>query len=157
MTPSRWLALALLLPPLPAADLTLSLRSRVELFKGSNDWQPVTLPQTLPTENTAIIICDMWDKHWCSGATNRVADLVSKMAPFLESARKQGIQIIHAPSETMPYYQDAPQRNRILALPTIAPPSPLTLADPPLPIDDKRGACAPPDHFYKAWTGEHPG
>ena len=42
------------------------------------------------------------------------------MAPFLESARKRGIQIIHGPSETMPFYQDTPQRKRILALPKVS-------------------------------------
>jgi hypothetical protein len=57
----------------------------------------------------------------------------------------------------MPFYQDAPQRKLILALPKIDPPSPLTLPDPPLPIDDKRGGCDTPDQFYKAWTREHPG
>jgi hypothetical protein len=92
-----------------------------------------------------------------SGATDRVGGLVVKMAPFLESARKRGIQIIHAPSETMPFYQDTPQRKRILALAKVEPPSPLNLFDPPLPIDDKRGGCDTPDQFYKAWTREHPG
>ena len=84
---------------------------------------------TVPVEKTAIIICDMWDKHWCSGATERVNGLVEKMAPFLEAARKRGIQIIHAPSETMPFYQDAPQRKaHARALPKIDPPAPLSPA-----------------------------
>ena len=77
--------------------------------------------------------------------------------PFLESARKRGIQIIHAPSETMDFYKDAPQRKRILAVAKIDPPAPLDLPDPPLPIDDKSGGCDTPDQFYKAWTREHPG
>jgi nicotinamidase-related amidase len=79
------------------------------------------------------------------------------MEPFLEAARKQGIQIIHAPSETMAFYQDAPQRKLMLALPKLDLPVPLALADPPLPIDDKSGGCDTPDQFYKAWTREHPG
>jgi nicotinamidase-related amidase len=137
--------------------MTVDLRSRVEAFKGSGEWREVGLQQSLPTEKTAVLICDMWDKHWCKGATERVNALVVKMAPFLESARKQGIQIIHAPSETMDFYQDAPQRKRILAVGKIDPPLPLSLLDPPLPIDDKRGGCDTPDQFYKAWTREHPG
>jgi nicotinamidase-related amidase len=140
-----------------AADLTVNLRSRVEAFKGSGDWRAVNLEQSLPVGKTAVLICDMWDKHWCSGATGRVGGLVLKMAPFLESARKRGIQIIHAPSETMPFYQDTPQRKRILSLPKVDPPAPLSLFDPPLPIHDKRGGCDTPDQFYKAWTREHPG
>jgi len=160
MNPSRCLPLLLLalcLRPARAADITIDLRSRVEVFKGSGDWREVSLRQSLPAEKTAVLICDMWDKHWCGGATQRVNALAAKMAPFLESARRQGIRIIHAPSETMAFYADAPQRKAILALPKIEPPAPLVLPDPPLPIDDKHGGCDTPDQFYKAWTREHPG
>ena len=160
MNPSRWLLLLLLaldLRSVGAADLTVNLRLRVEAFKGSGEWRAVSLQQSLPVEKTAVLICDMWDKHWCRGATVRVNGLVAHMEPFLESARKLGVQIIHAPSETMAFYQDAPQRKRILALAKIDPPPPLSLFDPPLPIDDKRGGCDTPDQFYKAWTREHPG
>jgi nicotinamidase-related amidase len=159
MNPSsclRCLLLAFALRPAGAADMTVDLRSRVEAFKGSGDWRAVSLQQTLPAEKTAILICDMWDKHWCKGATERVGALAAKMAPFLETARKRGIQIIHAPSETMPFYQDTPQRKRMLTVGKIEPPTPLSLPDPPLPIDDKGGGCDTQDQFYKAWTREHP-
>src|SRR4051794_237622 len=142
---------------LSAADITIDLRSRVEAFKGTAEWQEVHLPKTLSVEKTAVIVCDMWDKHWCSGATGRVNGLVRKMDPFLEAARGKGIQIIHAPSETMDFYRDTPQRQRMLALPKVDLPPPLALADPALPIDDKGGGCDTPDKFYKAWTREHPG
>ena len=151
------LLLALGLHPAGAADIVVDLRSRVEAFKGSGEWRAVSLQQSLPVEKTAVLICDMWDKHWCSGATERVNGLVARMAPFLESARQRGIQIIHAPSETMAFYQDTPQRKSILALARIDPPAPLSLPDPPLPIDDSRGGCDTPGQFYKAWTREHPG
>jgi len=156
---SRWLAFVLLaLHPMQAGvgDMTIDLRARVEPFKGTGDWREVHLQQRLPTEKTAVIICDMWDKHWCRGATERVNGLAKQMAPFLEAARKRGIQIIHAPSETMAFYQEAPQRKRMLAIAKVDPPVPLNLADPPLPIDDKNGGCDTQDQFYRAWTREHP-
>jgi nicotinamidase-related amidase len=158
-TSRRLLMIALVFAPqfLAAADLTVNLRTRVEVFKAGNEWSAASLQQSLPPEKTAVLICDMWDKHWCKGATERVGGLVTKMAPFLESARKRGIQIIHAPSETMDFCKDAPQRKRIASLPPIAPPVPLHLPDPPLPIDDKRGGCDTSDAVYKAWTREHPG
>jgi nicotinamidase-related amidase len=160
MVPLHWLPVAVLaFAPLclGAAGITVDMRSRVEAFKGTGEWREAQLQETLPVEQTAVIVCDMWDKHWCKGATGRVNGLVQKMEPFLEAARKQGIQIIHAPSETMDFYQGAPQRQRMLAVPRIEPPVPLTLSDPPLPIDDKKGGCDTPDQFYKAWTREHPG
>ena len=97
----------------------------------------------------------MWDKHWCSGASHRVDALAARMNPVLEKARAAGVQIIHAPSETMDFYKDAPQRLRILALAKTGTPPGLGLADPPLPIDDSDGGCDTPDKFYTAWTREN--
>jgi nicotinamidase-related amidase len=154
-----WLPLVFLaLQPITAgaADLTIDLRSRVQPFKGTDEWQEVRVQQRLATEKTAVIICDMWDKHWCRGATERVGGLVERMEPFVEAARKRGIQIIHAPSETMAFYNDAPQRKLMLAIAKVEPPAALNLIDPPLPIDDKKGGCDTQDQFYKAWTREHP-
>lgn len=138
-----------------AADLRLSLRSRVEAFKGSGQWDEVRMERAFPVSKTAILICDMWDKHWCSGATRRVEVLAHKMAPVIEQARARGIQIIHAPSETMEFYKDSPQRRRILRIARIEPPAPLGIADPPLPIDDSDGGCDTGDQFYTAWKREN--
>ena len=136
--------------------MRLDLRTRVELFKGSGEWREVHAAREFPVGQTAILICDMWDRHWCSGATSRVNELVKTMAPAIEKARAAGIQIIHAPSDVMEFYRDAPQRRRMLALAKVEPPAPLGLADPPLPINDKAGGCDTADTFHKAWTREHP-
>ncbi len=136
--------------------LKLKLRTRVEAFKGSGDWQEVQFPLQLAARETAIIICDMWDNHWCRGAAQRVEVLARKAAPVLELARQRGILIIHAPSDTMGFYKDAPQRQAILGIPRVAPPAPLTVADAPLPIDDSDGGCdTPGDKSHKAWTRQH--
>jgi nicotinamidase-related amidase len=147
--------LAALAADAPGGTLRLNLRTRVEAFKGSGDWQETHFDKTLPVARTAILICDMWDKHWCTGASRRVDALAARMAPVIDAGRARGIQIVHAPSETMEFYKDAQQRRRILAAPRIEPPSALTLSDPPLPIDDSNGGCDTPDSFYKAWTREN--
>jgi alpha-L-fucosidase len=69
--------------------------------KLSQTWEPV---------QTAIIVCDMWDKHWCDGATARVKELAPALNEMLNAARKKGVTIIHAPSECMKFYKDFPQR-----------------------------------------------
>lgn len=79
-----------------AADLHLPVRSRVEAFKGSGVWDEVRLTTQLPVPQTAVLICDMWDKHWCTGASRRVEELAHRMAPVADAARAAGIQIIHA-------------------------------------------------------------
>jgi nicotinamidase-related amidase len=119
----------------------VTLRSRVEIFKGSGQWEPVSVPRELDPAKTALVICDMWDHHWCTGAEDRVGVLARKMEPFIELARKHGVLIIHAPSETMAFYSQAPERINMLKIAAAPPPEALPLADPPLPIDDSDGGC----------------
>lgn len=59
---------------------------------------------------TAIIICDMWNEHWCKGATARVAELAPMINQVITIARKKGVLIVHAPSDCMAYYNNTPGR-----------------------------------------------
>lgn len=169
----RWtllLTAALILPTvvggsLPAADpaptdalLRLNLRTRVETFKGSSAWDEVMVRKELLGRDTAIILCDVWDKHWCQAASSRCDALAKKMVPVLEAARARGVLIIHAPSDCMDFYKDAPQRQRMLAIPAVKPPEPRKLDDPPLPVDASDGGCddAAPVKPFRAWTRQHP-
>ena len=139
-----------------ATTTRLRLRTRVEPFKGSGRWEEVYFEKSLGVPETAILICDMWDKHWCRGATQRVEVLARRMAPLVERARAHGIQIIHAPSDTMDFYKDYPQRRSIVGLPRVEPPTALGLSDPALPIDDSDEGCdTPGDQVYKAWTRQN--
>jgi len=137
--------------------LHLKLRTRVEPFKASGAWQEVSFEKEIPVHETAIVICDMWDNHWCTGAARRVEVLARKMAPVIDEARARGIVIIHAPSETMDFYKDVPERRRMKEIPQVDPPAGLRMSAPPLPIDDSDGGCdtTPPDKFFKAWTREN--
>ena len=55
-------------------------------------------------QQTAIIICDMWDDHTCKAAAQRVAEMVPTMNRMTSVARGTGVFIIHAPSGTMSFY-----------------------------------------------------
>jgi nicotinamidase-related amidase len=59
---------------------------------------------------TAIIICDMWDRHWCPDATSRVAEIAPAMNEVLNIARARGVKIVHAPSDCMDFYKVHPAR-----------------------------------------------
>jgi nicotinamidase-related amidase len=140
-------------------DMHLNLRTFIHPFKTGEAWTAAIFEQTVPTHQTAIIICDMWDRHWCKGATKRVEALARKMEPVLEQARAKSILIIHAPSETMSYYANAPGRLLAEKAPKVAPPPEIKVAEnePPLPIDDSDGGCdTPGDKEHKAWTRETP-
>src|SRR3982751_5512488 len=64
-------------------EMHIKLRTRIHLFKNSSEWTVASFEKTIPSSHTAIIICDMWDKHWCKGATTRVEDLARRMEPVL--------------------------------------------------------------------------
>jgi nicotinamidase-related amidase len=140
------------------ADVTLRLRTRIQPFHDRGPWEEAYFDGTIATSRTAIVITDMWDKHWCTGATNRVGQIVLRMEPVLEKARSAGILIIHAPSDTMNFYVNDPGRLLAENAPQVTPPQELNFKDAPLPIDDSDEGCdTPGDKPHTAWKREHPG
>jgi nicotinamidase-related amidase len=143
-------------PDAASKEFHARLRSRVQPFKFSDTWEAVTVQGKFATANSAILICDMWDKHWCRGASRRVDDLARRMDPVLQKARTAGVLVIHSPSDTMTFYKDYPQRKLVLRAPPVKPPVELTLSDPPLPIDDSDGGCdTTGDKEHRAWMREN--
>ena len=59
---------------------------------------------------TAIIVVDMWNQHWCKDATARVAELAPEINKVISLARDKGMLIVHAPSECMDAYKGQPGR-----------------------------------------------
>src|SRR5260370_34262934 len=97
---------------------------------------------------TAIIICDMWDNHYCQNSAKRVGPLAVRMNGVVGAARQNGVQIIHAPSGTMDVYAGTPYRLRMLRAPKVTPPVPIASSCPldqahegALPIDDVTQPC----------------
>ncbi len=141
----------------PAARV--SLRSRVQPFKGTQDWQEASVEREIRPKLTALVICDMWDHHWCKGAEDRVGTLAGRMAPVVDRLRASGVLIIHAPSETMEFYKEHPARLAMLKIPQVEPPQALDLTAPALPVDDSDGGCDTIDNPLKpntrVWTREN--
>jgi len=149
--------IGLVAPTAVGQEAVLPLQIRIQPFKNSDTWQPAEIRQKFAAARSAIVICDMWDKHWCQGATRRVGDLARRMDPVLRQAREAGVLVIHAPSETMSFYKDYPQRRLVLQAPAVKHPADLNLPDPPLPIDDSDGGCdTPGDKAHQAWMRENP-
>jgi nicotinamidase-related amidase/type 1 glutamine amidotransferase len=89
------------------SDLVLTLRHRTP-SEGSS---PVERERVAwNAEKTAVIVCDMWDRHWCKGATSRVGELAPRIDAFVSAARASGALIIHAPSGAMDHYANHPGR-----------------------------------------------
>ena len=136
--------------------LRLHLRRRVSDETGSSQAQ--TVSAALPAPETALLICDIWDRHWCESARRRGDALAGKMAPVIEAARARGVHIIHAPSGCLDFYRDSPARGRMAEAPPCdlprVPPRPVLA----LPIDDSDGGCDCPIPCETAavWTRQHP-
>ena len=152
---SRWIALLAL--PLLAAPMKVALRGRVEQHDGSGKWQETRVLRRVDPSRTAMVLCDVWDRHWCSGANSRVAVLAPKIQTVVEAARNSGILIVHAPSDTMGFYKEYPQRQAMLRITPVEPTAAKQIDAPPLPIDDSHGGCdSEGDQVYQAWTRQHP-
>lgn len=145
-------------PPETTPNTGATLRSRVQPFKNVDQWQEVTFTKELAPRETAIILCDVWDKHWCGMASERCGQLAERMEPVLKAMRARGFTVIHAPSDCMGFYKAMPQRQRMEQQPKVTPPKPLDIKDPPLPIDDSDGGCddSQPAQQHRAWSRQHP-
>ena len=115
----------------------------------------------LEPQKTAIVVCDMWDDHWCKGASRRVVEMASRMNDVLKVARKRGVFVIHSPSNTMEAYEGTEQRRLALAAPKVK--SKVELRgwchldkerEGALPIDDSDGGCdcQPQCKSGRAWS-----
>lgn len=140
-------------------------RRRVESGPGRIQFRYEAL-EWAPAE-TAVIVCDMWDRHWCRGAERRVAELAPRANEFVAKARELGMLIVHAPSDTMRSYAEHPARRRALAAPR-APDLPEEIARACFEIPAERGSewpidqsdggcdCDPPCPQGRPWTRQTP-
>jgi nicotinamidase-related amidase len=132
--------------------LELNLRSRI---KTSDRFTVVEKKVQWEPKKTALIICDMWDDHWCKSAARRVGEMAGPLNEVVRTARARGVLVIHAPSTCARYYDGTPQRKRAQAAKFSKSPIPLVTTerwgtawcwtDPKheavLPIDDSDMGC----------------
>ena len=114
------------------------------------DWKP---------EETAVVICDMWDTHTCKNAALRVAEMAPQMNEVVHELRERGCFIIHCPSNTMDFYKDHPARKRAQGAKLVETKVPLKnwchldkAHEGDLPIDDSDGGCDTPADEQAKWA-----
>ncbi len=149
-----------------AADtVVLNARSRFVDPARPDSIQVVEKPLSWNPANTAVVVCDMWDKHHCPDATERVGEMAPRMNEVLKAARDKGMLIIHCPSDTLRFYENHPGRQLARSAPKVETRVPLQnwcaadgVREPALPIDDSDGGCdgCPECPGYGAWTRQHP-
>ncbi len=100
--------------------LVFDARGREPLSDGTGRFRVVQKKLEWDPKQTAVIICDMWNQHWCKGATSRVVELAPRMNEVIRKARDLGIMIVHAPSGTVDFYENHPTRKRAQNAPKAA-------------------------------------
>ena len=98
------------------APLRLLTRRRVAAPSGSVETRAVEEMIEWRADQTALIICDMWDDHYCRNSARRLVEMIPRLNRTVAGARARGVHIIHAPSSTMDFYGRGfcvgPGRNR---------------------------------------------
>jgi nicotinamidase-related amidase len=137
-------------PKVPGV-LSMNLRIQVKAGKGSEEYKQQIKTVKWNASETAIIICDMWDNHYCQLAAQRVDTMAPKMNRVVTAARNHGVAIIHSPSGTMNVYENSPYRNRMKQAPESKPAVPLKgwcyldpKIEPELPVDTSTQPCDDP-------------
>lgn len=154
--------------PVCAEELQLHTRSRTIAHEGTDRYHTTTKFVQWQPEKTAIVVCDMWDKHWCPTATERVGQMVPRMNRVITAARQKGVLIIHCPSDTLDFYKNTRQRKLAMAAAKVETKIPLkgwcnldkTVEGEALPIDDSDGGCDCEEAYtknHRAWSRQHPG
>jgi nicotinamidase-related amidase len=95
----------------PLCSLEMILR------KINDDFETTYIHENWHPRETGLIVCDMWDRHHSLNATKRVQKLAPEINVVLEKARKQGIFIIHAPSDCMKFYESHSARKLAINTP----------------------------------------
>ncbi|MEO5995180.1 MAG: isochorismatase family protein [Chitinophagaceae bacterium] len=94
--------------------IEILLKKRVPSATDKATYKVINEKQEWNPSETAIIICDMWNQHWCKGATLRVGELAPQINKVITAGREKGMLIVHAPSDCMDYYKDYPGRKLML-------------------------------------------
>ena len=147
--------------------ITFKLKARTRTLVQDNGfatWRTRAETRMWPAEKTALVLCDVWDRHTCRGAEKRLEKLLPRMADVVSHLRDRGALIVHAPSDTIPFYDGTPARQRVLTAPAMEAPVDLPHDDPPLPVDASNPCDTCPDEVHPKyetgmpypWTRQHP-
>ena len=110
-----------------AEALKLTLRSQPKQPDGT--FAPLGKPVQWDAKKTALIVCDMWDDHWCKSTARRVTEMAGPMNDMLKIARAKGGFFIHMPSSVTDFYKETPARKLAQSAPFATTPMPLATTE----------------------------
>lgn len=99
--------------------MVINIKARVQRLVergGYRIWETSETIRECDPARTALVLCDVWDRHTCRGAEERLARLLPGIAMVVERFRSAGALIVHAPSDTIDFYEGTPARVRLLTV-----------------------------------------
>ena len=124
----------------------------MNIIRREADMGAVKEKVTVSTAETAIIVVDMWDYHWCKTWVGRAGSMIPRLNRALSVARGLGIKIVHAPTDVVNSYSGYEQRERMAALPDF--PVPESFRAFRLPLEDDLSLLRKDIPDIPRWAGD---
>lgn len=141
-----------------SATLVLELRRRrisTDEY-GRRSWVDEAPMERVSAAAAAVVVCDVWDRHWSKGAAQRIDVLAPRIDEFCHRMRRAGVLVVHAPSNTMAAYDMSPARARIAGRGDFLNSTSLDL--PALPVSCSNGGSDTVDEVpadTRVWSRQH--
>jgi len=100
--------------------IDLQLQRQAPIKAGASQYHKLQTAESWAPAETAIVICDVWDRHHCLNAVRRVEEFGPRLNEVVKALRAKGVTVIHSPSDCMDSYADHPSRKRAIETPKSA-------------------------------------
>lgn len=136
--------------------LQFAAHHRLPLVRGRDEWIDVVRKYRIPVDQTALLLCDAWDKHWCSSFARRAELIIPRIAMAVEKLWATGVQVIHAASAVLYFCAGTRARERALPAPRVEPDALLGLPNPLEPLAGRNACCGSGEPaWHEAWARQH--
>lgn len=137
----------------PFGPLLVTTRRQHMSTVGRQEWLQNNQRLSWEPTQTAIVVVDMWNVHWCASATTRVAELAVPMQEWVAAARARGVTIIWAPSDCTDFYKNSTARKNTLSLSHVSLPATVPITAPSFPLNTETdGGCDTNCPMGSPWT-----
>ncbi|MEI6514322.1 MAG: hypothetical protein WCO51_13770, partial [bacterium] len=124
--------------------------------KGYNQWFAMEESADWPIEETALLLCDVWNQHWSRSATERLDALAPQMNEVVKAARSKGMPVVFAAADITGFYRGTPARQKMIDAPPIEVPiRPLPHLPTP-PLSSLYGESETENRYHVCWYRLHP-
>ena len=101
-----------------ASEITLGLRTR-----DGKTGEVISKPMAIDPHKVGIVVVDPWNYHWCMTWTEQAGGMTPRMNKALDGARKLGMAVFWAPTDSANMFVGMPQRQKALAVPYLPVPN----------------------------------